>query len=231
MSRGSIFVSILTLSLFAPLLSAQTGFQAYHVDLSIPFGTVQGTMLTLADALIFVDTEEVGSSFLVDRSDVTELRAEEGVLTVVTAAPVRDRSGARQRFVFRIDPKAGAALALWHTAAPSMSASQTAAGGTVAPTVTAHTYEVEHKHFPTGRCQGKLIISDQGIAFESLSNINHSRQWAFKDIREIRLPNPYLLELKPFQGSDYNFQVQGSGMDVTDFRKLADAIAHSRSQR
>jgi hypothetical protein len=40
-----------------------------------------------------------------------------------------------------------------------------------------------------------------------------ARQWELQDIEELERGNPYQLEIKPFAGNDYRFQLLGKGMD------------------
>jgi len=86
---------------------------------------------------------------------------------------------------------------------------------------------VKHKH-TFGECRGNLIIKDNGIAYESINDINHSRQWAFRDIRELNRDNPYELSVEPFSGDQYDFDFMGKGMDNAIFQTVVQRVTSAR---
>ena len=93
------------------------------------------------------------------------------------------------------------------------------------------TYQVEHGHRPFGSCSGRLILTNSTVAYESIDNISHSRQWELRDIKELKLDNPYQLEIKPFAGNDYRFQLLGKGMDSQEYKDLVERITTARVER
>jgi hypothetical protein len=92
-------------------------------------------------------------------------------------------------------------------------------------------YEAEHIHFPFGGCRGRVLVSATQLAFESLTEVGHSRQWPFLDVKQLDRKGPYELEVEPFAGGDYKFKLRGQGMDIEDYKKLGDRIAAARATR
>ena len=93
------------------------------------------------------------------------------------------------------------------------------------------TYQVKHNHLPFGSCTGRLILTTDGLAYDSLDNINHSRQGELEDIKELERGYPYQLEIKPFAGRDYGFQLSGRGMDNREYKDLVERITKARVMR
>lgn len=71
-------------------------------------------------------------------------------------------------------------------------------------------------------------MSDR-VAFESIDDINDSRQWMLEDIKEVKQNGIYKLQVEPFTGDTFNFELVGKGMDIGEFRRLVDRIAQARS--
>ena len=52
-----------------------------------------------------------------------------------------------------------------------------------------------------------------------------------KDIKELRRDNPYKIKIEPFNGGDYDLEIQGQGMDNAQFKLLVDRITAARVAR
>jgi hypothetical protein len=74
------------------------------------------------------------------------------------------------------------------------------------------------------------MVSNDRLVFESLTDVNDSRQWSMRDIKEVKHRSPYKLEVKPFTGNDYTFGFLGKGMDNADFTALTKLIAGARAR-
>ena len=75
------------------------------------------------------------------------------------------------------------------------------------------------------------MATNDRLIFESMTDINDSRQWAMKDIKEVKHSSPYKLHVQPFTGDDYNFEFIGQGMDNSDYALLTKLIAAARASR
>lgn len=58
-----------------------------------------------------------------------------------------------------------------------------------------------------GDQKGKLILNESSLAFESLTDAKHSRNWKFTDVRELTRKGSKDIRVKPFKGSTYDFQI------------------------
>lgn len=56
-----------------------------------------------------------------------------------------------------------------------------------------------------GDQQGKLLLKNAELAFESLTDARHSRIWKYADIRELSRRKSEF-SVKPFHGDKYSFQ-------------------------
>jgi len=229
-------------SLFACLLLAgpafaqqQTQVSVHEATMSIPFGEVNGVLVQVGDYMVFVDEDQRQNSFAVRRSDIRNLAAQDDQVNVDLNQPVRGRSGPMDRLAFRLGDRAN--VASWTAWSGSMGTGQragnmptTGSTGSTAGTNTAAgagSYPVKHNH-AMGECRGNLIIRDNGIAYESINEIDHSRQWAFRDIRELDRDNPYAMTIKPFAGDEYDFDFLGKGMDNNVFQTLTERVTTAR---
>lgn len=75
-----------------------------------------------------------------------------------------------------------------------------------------------------------MITNDQ-VIFDSTDNISDSRRWAFRDIKELKLKNPYELEIEPFDGGKYSLELVGQGMSSDQYRTLVDRVTRARTSR
>ncbi|MBE0660200.1 MAG: hypothetical protein IH602_21080 [Bryobacteraceae bacterium] len=206
---------------------------------AVPFGTVTGKLLLLGKYLVFVDDQQLDASFVVPKSIIESLSADNTAITIQTNEDIRNRSGDVRRLSFRALPGSDLApLTSWYgsgQAAAAPVAGVAPAAAAVASTGVAlaagtTTYEAIHNH-TFGACKGRLLVSADQISYESIDSVSHSRRWEFKAIKELKQSNPYSLEISPFSGGGYNFKLSGTGMDPDAFRRLVDRVTTARSAK
>ncbi len=231
-SSSRLSVALLVLLSMAGVSSAASGVQVLRAELSIPFGVVPGKLLLVKEYLVFVDDEKSESSFAVSRKEMRGLTSEGELAVVETLQPVWDRSGERSRLPFRVGEESAALLSAWFKSAETPAALPSKAGESkVSESNSDKVYEAEHIHFPFGNCRGRVLVSASQLAFESLTEVSHSRQWPFLDIKQLDRKGPYELEVERFAGGNYKLKLRGQGMDIEDYKKLGDRIAAARSTR
>lgn len=49
---------------------------------------------------------------------------------------------------------------------------------------------------------GRLIVSKDRVAYESVENVSHSFRLQLRDIKEIKRDNPYEIKVVPFVGDE-----------------------------
>lgn len=220
--------SILLIFGIAAFAQPQDSRGAFTVEHSVPFGTVQGKLLVLDNYLVFVDEQQPDGSFVVPREIVDDLSTDGSTITVQTREPVRNRSGGVQRLSFRVLSGGDTAAARNWYASPG--GVRTSAARTSGTAVSEEVYPARHNH-RIGDCRGRLVVGPDRIAYESVSDAGHSRRWEYKSIREIKLENPYEIEMKPFAGGTYRLYLDGSGMDPAAYRAIVDRVAAARGSR
>jgi len=231
--RNALMVVVLSLA-FAGVVGAQNNLHVAAGDLSIPFGSVPGKVITVGDYLIFVDQEHPESSFALSRTEVRELTIDNRVAAIQTAKPIRDRSGDRTQFNIRLEGDSEArALTNWFGTSGARRTEPEATTSDAASTVRKGDaiYEARHDHRLRGNCKGRLIVTDKGLSYESIDNLSDSRQWGYTDIKELTLSNPYEIRIVPFDGNDYKLNLQGTGMDTATFKNLVDRVTAARATR
>jgi hypothetical protein len=228
-----IKTSVLTVFLLfgSTVLGAQTKVEVKKAELSVPFGTVKGTAVLVGDYLVFIDEQQVQSSFAIARSEIQKITSEERGVNIETRQPIRDRSGERSQFTVRLSEGDLATLMNWSRMTPTATPATTAVAAASVPAVrTAEqmSYPAEFTQFVGRNSRGRLMVTADMVAYESIDNVQSSRRWQFKDIKEIKLKNPYEIEIQPFVGDRYNLKLEGKGMDAGDFKTIVDRITTAR---
>lgn len=86
------------------------------------------------------------------------------------------------------------------------------------------TYDVRN-----GDQQGKLMIRDTELAFESLTDAKHSRAWKYADIRSLEKKRKEV-KVRPFKGSQYAFQFKDNGMRDKIYDEVTQRILTARAK-
>ncbi len=226
---------------------AQAPVKVQKAELSIPFGVVKGKLIAVGNTLVFVDEETPDASFSIEKATIRNFSEQDGVITIDTNRPIKDRSGERNKLAFRLSEGNGAGLAAWFKDPASIVAAvksnsdssdtktvtttTSSSSGMSSDTAVAKVYQARQKRFPVGSTDGKLVISDKEIAFESLNDIKRSQRWSYQDIKEIKQESAYIIEIAPFRGDKYKLELQGEGMSSAQFKALTDRIAASRNTK
>jgi hypothetical protein len=206
----------------------QTAVKVHKADLSINFGVAKGRLVAAGDLLVFVDDETAESSFAIERANIKGWNELEGILTIDTGKAVKDRSGERTRFAFRLIEGTGANLAAWYKESPSAKLTEDSSAATAMGTEAGQKMYQARKKNLIGSSDGKLIIAEKMIAFEAANDRARSRQWELKDIKNIKQTGPYVLEIEPFTGDDYKLELLGDGMPPAEFKILSDRVVAAR---
>ncbi len=248
MKVTQLFSTVLMMLVIGSAAMAQAPVKVQKAELSIPFGVVKGKLVAVGDTLVFVDEEAPDASFSIEKATIRNFSEADGVITIDTNRPIKDRSGERSKLAFRLSEGNGAGLAAWFKDSASMvaaavkpngdsSAAKTStvtassSSGTSGEAVASKVYQARQKRFPMGSTDGKLVLSENEIAFESLNDIKRSQRWSYKDIKEIKQEGTYLIEIVPFRGDKYKLELQGEGMSSAQFKALEDRIAAARTTK
>jgi hypothetical protein len=187
---------------------------------------VPGKLAITPDLVLFLDEERPEASFYTTRANIQSVSAEAEAVTIQLAKGVRDRSGDTTRVIVRLTTPAEAAeVQRWFSAAPAAGANASSGGDGVL------TFSAQRKKRLRGNTDGKLIIDNERLIFESLDNASDSRRWELKEIRELKHKNAYELEIRPFSGPKYELMLSGAGMDDSQFRQIVERVTRSRTAR
>lgn len=218
--------AMLGLCLAAAPAVAQAPLPVTGAELAVPFGAAEGHVALVGSQLLFVAAEDPRQSLAIDRADISALDRSGDVVTIRTRRALRDSSGERDVFRFRLSDPAG--VMSWYGSKAAMAEAPATPAAPPAESVVLASYQVKHDH-RLGSCQGTLVLTTDRVSFESLNEINDSRQWALADIKEVQQSGAYKLKVVPFLGDTFNFELTGKGMDSGEFRRLTDRIARARS--
>jgi hypothetical protein len=225
--QASIFVS------FAMTLLAQSAVQQFNAEVPDAFGSVAGRVVLAGDQLVFSSDSKPAASFSATRRDIQNISVEGNVIAIQLRNPIRDASGERTRLALRVsDQSATSAISSWFNRGSSSSAEipQGLAAEALAgkePSSELRSYQAHHqKKF--GGSKGRLLVTNSGLAYESIDDVKDSRRWEFRDIKELKLHSPYELEVDPFTGDKYSFGVEGQGMSNGDYQDLIDRVTKAR---
>lgn len=222
-------------SVFLLLLTGLCGFgqvvpqgRAVDVEHAVPFGQIQGKLILYGDFLVFVDSERPADSFVAPKASIESLTADGATITVQLKDAVRNRSGEVRRLSFRALSGDSGPVTSWYGSAPSPAAAPAAGAAAQPAPEGAKVFQASHNH-RIGSCNGRLIVTADRLSYESTDSVSHSRRWELKQIREISLPNPYEINIRPFAEGNYKLRLQGSGMDPATYKELVDRIAAARA--
>ncbi len=230
--------------------------QTQPVQVSVPFGVVNGRLVTSGDDLIFIDDQQPQNSFVIRRADIQNVKYEGSMATLMLSRPVRDSSGERSTINFRFqNPAAASMITSWlgsrgataQAAAPqpaptqpAHSSAQAASDGAQSqPTVTTtaprtEVFDVKRDRFLWRSDTGRLFITPTEVIFQSLSNPGASRRWSMAAIKEVERKNPFEIKVKPHAGDEFNFKIlSGNGISTAEYVALVDRVnrAHLRESQ
>jgi hypothetical protein len=207
---------------------AQTPLVFTDAELAVPFGAAKGQLAFVADNILFVAADSPRSSLAINRADIAKIERSGDVVTVVTRRPLRDSDGERDTFRFRLSQPAD--MMRWYETTASSAAAIVSSPAPAGASRIIASYPARHGHF-VGSCQGTLILSEDAVAFEALDHIDDSRKWKLVDIKKVEQSGVYKLKVEPFQGGTFDLELQGKGIDSSEFRQLVDRIARARVVR
>ncbi len=78
-----------------------------------------------------------------------------------------------------------------------------------------------------GDQSGKLMFKDTELAFESLTDSKHSRNWKYSEIREVSKKKKNL-RIRPNKGSTYDFQFKDSKLRDRIHDMIASRVVAAR---
>lgn len=190
--------------------------------------SVTGRVAVLPDSIVFLDDEKPEASFFATRGMISAITPDAETITIQLNKEVKDRSGSTTRVILRLTAASEAtAIQRWFASAPAAAAGASGAAGSEGNTLT---FRAQKKKMLRGNTDGKLIVDDTRIMFESTDNASDSRRWDLKDIKELKNKNPYELEIRPFRGDNYELQLTDA-MDQAQFREIVDRVTKSRTAR
>jgi hypothetical protein len=230
--------------------------QAQPVQESVPFGSVNGRLVTSGNNLIFIDDQQPQNSFVINRSDIRDVKYEGSMATLSLKRPVRDSAGERSTLNFRFqNPAAATMITSWvgpgattaHAAAlqpaPATSgvqaasvdgAARTQRQQATAPPLRTESFDVRRNRALWRSDTGRLFLTPTEVIYQSVSNPGASRRWAMSAIREVERKNPFDLKVKAYSGGDYEFKILGgSGLATAQYMALVDRVnlAHLRTNQ
>ena len=81
-----------------------------------------------------------------------------------------------------------------------------------------------------GDQKGKIMIGDANVAFESLTDGNHSHTWQYSEIRSLEKKGRKDLRVRPYKGSTYDFQLSDGKLRDRIYDAITAKVLMARSQ-
>ena len=216
----------LTILLAAALVSAWAAERVvvHRVQLAGPMGTDNGHLVMVDNQLVFVDDSNPDNSFAIPRSDINNLRLENGTLTIGMSRPFTGMYGSRSDVVMRVyQPNDAGLIASW-VGIPVSTAGE-ASRGVPAATVTTQTF----LNATYRGDRGKLVIADKTVSWQDLEHPDRSRTWAYSDIRALkRDKNENAIKIDPYDGSEHKFKIEGAFMTDSVYNMIGQRIVEAR---
>lgn len=222
--KSKILLLMTALLCAGSVVMAQTSVEVKKVELSVPFGTVYGKVALVGEYLVFIDDEQTPASFAIARNQIQNITSDGGMVRIETKQPIRDRSGERSQFSLRLIEGDLVTLINWSQMTPGSAATTSGNGEQMS-------FTAQHTQRFGRNSRGRLIVTNELIAYESTDRVDSSRRWQLRDIKEIKLKNPYEIEINPFIGGKYTLRLSGKGMDNSEFKTIVDRVTAARVAR
>jgi hypothetical protein len=191
-----------------------------------PNGNAQGKLVMRGDQMTFIDDNNPDMSFIIPKSEVKSARWENGRLTINLAHPYeRDGGTGGPDLVFVMPDQSSAGSIISWMGVPVAGYSGEADRSSIPPSNTQITdvrFDVRN-----GDQHGKLLLQNDELVFESLTDAKHSRHWKYSDIRELTR-DKHELKIQPYHGDKYEFQFNNRAMLDTVYNLLSDRVVDAR---
>jgi hypothetical protein len=188
-----------------------------------PFGSDSGKLVVVGNQMVFVDDVNPANSFALSRSDIAGLDSVNGVVTFNMREPYALPIGSGSTLVLRLaDPNGAGAVSSWAGMSPAMvgSANRVAVGQ---PSAAGYEFNVRHNDE-----DGRLVVEASDLHFESFKHREHSRTWAYAEIKEFKRDGNEI-KIEPYRGDSFKFQIEG-GRPMTEeiYNLIGDRIVAAR---
>jgi hypothetical protein len=228
-------VLLATLLLLPFQARANTEIIVFPAELSVSFEAVAGRVVLAGNQVLYWSDSATFPSFYFDRAMVERSTIAGGVLSVELKEAIQIKDGSRSRFDLRLVGEADlAAIERWFSqTAPALSTAVSGASGmsatSPAPALGALGFDAEHTRTFGGNRNGKLVFSQQGVAWECLDDATQSRTWEYKAIKRLDRKNPYEVVVDTFRDGKYTFKMTLKPMGNEDYSTITDYLAAARS--
>ncbi len=190
-----------------------------------PYGADSGKLVIVGDQMVFVDDVNPANSFAIPRSEIAGLNAANGVVTFNMRQPYALPMGSTSTLVLRFaDPNSPGDVSTWVGIPPATatvgSANRVVVG---APGPADYEYNVRHDDE-----DGRLVVGPYDLHFESFKHRDHSRTWAYAEIKEFKRDGNDI-KIEPYHGDTFKFQIEG-GRPMTEevYNMIGDRIVAAR---
>ena len=181
-------------------------------QITTPYGTDSGQLITTGDRMVFVDDANPANSFSIPRSEITNLNVSNGLMTISLTQPFASPLSTGSTVVVRLtNPQSPGEITAWMQV-PEGSTVGEASRVAPPPVATQYAYTVRH-----GDDQGQLVISPVDVRFDSFKHPDHSRAWAYSAIKDFHWDSDHdEIKVKPYNGDTYKFKVEGAQPFTSD---------------
>jgi hypothetical protein len=216
---------VLFLAIGAAACWAAQRMVVHQVQLTGPMGTDTGHLIATDTNLIFVDDVNSDMSFTIPKVDVRAINVANGVTTISMSRPFSEMYGSRSDVVMQFkNPESAILIANWAGMPLSGTVGETYTtverSRTEVEPITAMQFNVRHDDD-----EGRLVVGQYGIEWHDLKNTRKSHTWNYADIKEFkRDKNESELKLKPYNGDEFAFKVEGRWMTDDVYNMIADRI-------
>ncbi|GAB4408804.1 MAG: hypothetical protein OHK0021_19140 [Bryobacter sp.] len=193
---------------------------------------IAGKLAVMSEKLLFIDDENPATSFLMDKASIRSANADGEAITLQLNKPIFDRAGSANRVILRLSSVTDSLkIVSWFNSKGALSNSANSATTPSSSNPSVLTYNATRKKFLRGNTQGKLIVDEERIIFESTENASESRRWELKEIREFKQENPFEIVITSSGGEKYSLILEGKGMDNAEYREISDRITKARTDK
>jgi len=86
------------------------------------------------------------------------------------------------------------------------------------------TFDVKYKDD-----RGKLVVAQNEVRFEDVSNASRSKTWTYAQIKEFRRSGGKELKIEPYKGDSHEFHIEGKDLTDDIYKTISDRIVAARA--
>lgn len=221
-----LFLMLLSIVLCFRATQAQTVPNVCQAQLFLADINASGRLVTSGNNLVFIEdlppagwlqSSPSGSSqaLMIDRSTILEANKQTNTVSIRTKRMIHYQARQEKFITFRLLSGDCSRIMIWvEKRNPTPRPTPTPFQPLVIP--------ASHRKNMRPDTSGQLVIGEKMITFNNRRGSTF--RWDFRDIKDLERKGSYFLEITPYSGVKFTFDLYGRGLSLQEFNALRDRI-------